>query len=42
MKKIVMSSVVLFAILAMVWAGATDAAEYPNKRLTYMICFNPA
>jgi tripartite-type tricarboxylate transporter receptor subunit TctC len=26
----------------MVWASATSAADYPNKRLTYIICFNPA
>jgi len=42
MKKIVVGFVVLFATFAMVWAGAANAAEYPNKRLTYVICFNPA
>ena len=42
MKKIVVGFVVLFVTFAMVWAGAANAAEYPNKRLTYVICFNPA
>ena len=41
MKKIAIGFIVLFATLAMVWAGAANAAEYPNKRLTYNICFNP-
>jgi len=41
MKKIAIGFIVLFAIFAMVWAGAVGAADYPNKRLTYVICFNP-
>jgi len=41
MKKIAIGFIVLFATLAMVWAGATNAAEYPSKRITYNICFNP-
>jgi tripartite-type tricarboxylate transporter receptor subunit TctC len=41
MKKVAIGFIVLFATLAMVWAGVANAAEYPNKRLTYNICFNP-
>jgi tripartite-type tricarboxylate transporter receptor subunit TctC len=41
MKKIAIGFIVLFATFAMVWAGAANAAEYPNKRITYNICFNP-
>jgi tripartite-type tricarboxylate transporter receptor subunit TctC len=41
MKKIAIGSIILFAILAMVWGGAVSAADYPTKRLTYIICFNP-
>lgn len=41
MKKIATAFIVLFAVLAMAWVGAANAADYPNKRLTYMICFNP-
>jgi tripartite-type tricarboxylate transporter receptor subunit TctC len=41
MKKLTIGFIVLFAALAMVWAGVSNAAEYPNKRLTYNICFNP-
>ena len=41
MKKITIGFIVLFATLPMVWAGVVDAAEYPNKRITYNICFNP-
>jgi tripartite-type tricarboxylate transporter receptor subunit TctC len=40
-KKIAIGFIVLFAIFAMVWTGAANAAEYPGKRLTYNICFNP-
>ena len=29
------------AILALVWVGAASAAEFPSKRITYNICFNP-
>jgi tripartite-type tricarboxylate transporter receptor subunit TctC len=42
MKKIAIGFVVLFTLIAMVWAGGVSAAEYPSKPLTYMICFNPA
>ena len=41
MKRIAIGFIVLFATLAMVWAGAASAADYPNKRITYNICFNP-
>ena len=41
MKRIAIGFIVLFAIFAMVWAGAVGAADYPSKRLTYVICFNP-
>jgi tripartite-type tricarboxylate transporter receptor subunit TctC len=42
MKKIAIGFVVIFTLIAMVWAGGVSAAEYPSKPLTYMICFNPA
>jgi tripartite-type tricarboxylate transporter receptor subunit TctC len=41
MKKRAVGFIVLFAALAMAWAGAVNAAEYPSKRITYNICFNP-
>lgn len=42
MKKKSIGCIVLSAILALVWAGAADAAAgFPNKRITYNICFNP-
>ena len=41
MKKLAICFVVLFATLAMVWVGAANAAQYPSKRLTYNIGFNP-
>lgn len=41
MKKIAVGVMALFAILAMVGISAVGAAEYPAKRLTYVICFNP-
>src|SRR4030042_6328669 len=41
MKRIAIGFIVLFATFAIVWAGAVDAADYPSKRLTYVICFNP-
>ena len=41
MKKIAIGSIVLLAVLAVVWVGAAGAADYPTKRLTYVICFNP-
>jgi tripartite-type tricarboxylate transporter receptor subunit TctC len=39
MKRI--GLIALISILSMVWAGAAAAADYPTKRLTYNICFNP-
>ena len=42
MKKIVMGFIVVFATFVMVGVSATNAADYPNKRLNYIICFNPA
>jgi len=42
MKKIVIGFIFVFATFVMVWASATNAADYPNKRLNYIICFNPA
>ncbi len=41
MKRITIGFIALFAIFAMFWAGAVGAADYPSKRLTYVICFNP-
>jgi tripartite-type tricarboxylate transporter receptor subunit TctC len=41
MKGIATGLIVVFAALMMVWTGAAGAAEYPAKRLTYSICFNP-
>ncbi|HEX9849610.1 tripartite tricarboxylate transporter substrate binding protein [Candidatus Deferrimicrobium sp.] len=41
MKKRAFGFIVFFAALAMAWAGAVHAAEYPSKRVTYNICFNP-
>ena len=41
MKKIAVGSIVLLAAVALVWAGAVNAAEFPSKRITYNICFNP-
>lgn len=41
MKKIALSFIVLFATFAMVWAGTANAADFPKKRITYNICFNP-
>ncbi len=40
MKKFALGCIV-FALLALVWAGGASAAEYPDKPLTYIICFNP-
>jgi tripartite-type tricarboxylate transporter receptor subunit TctC len=40
MKKIVLGSIALLAALAMVGAAAAGTA-FPNKRITYNICFNP-
>ena len=33
--------VVLALVAAVIWAGVVAAADYPTKRLTYNICFNP-
>jgi tripartite-type tricarboxylate transporter receptor subunit TctC len=41
MKRIAIGLAVLFAAVAMVWAGVARAAEFPSKRITYNICFNP-
>lgn len=41
MKKRTVGFIVLFAALAMAWAGAAGAADFPKKRVTYNICFNP-
>jgi len=42
MKKIAISLlIVLFVISSMVWASIAGAQDYPTKRLTYIICFNP-
>ncbi|MBI5579279.1 MAG: tripartite tricarboxylate transporter substrate binding protein [Deltaproteobacteria bacterium] len=41
MKKKAISFIALISILALVGAGAVAAADYPAKRLTYNICFNP-
>jgi tripartite-type tricarboxylate transporter receptor subunit TctC len=41
MKKNAIGIFALVSILALVWADAADAADYPTKRLTYNICFNP-
>ena len=41
MNKIAVGFIVLFAVFAMIGAGAANAGDYPSKRLTYMICFNP-
>jgi tripartite-type tricarboxylate transporter receptor subunit TctC len=41
MRKSAIGFIVLFIGFAMVCTGAVDAAGYPNKRLTYNICFNP-
>jgi len=41
MKKIAIGCIALVAILTLVWVGAAGAAGFPNKRITYNICFNP-
>ncbi len=41
MKRITISFIVLFATFVMVWAGMANAADFPKKRITYNICFNP-
>ena len=42
MKKIAIGFIVLLAVIAMVWSSGFCATGYPNKPLTYMICFDPA
>jgi putative tricarboxylic transport membrane protein len=41
MKKIVLGSIAILAALAMVGVAAAGTAGFPNKRITYNICFNP-
>ena len=41
MKKIAAGSIVLLAAIGLLWAGAAGAADFPKKRITYNICFNP-
>jgi tripartite-type tricarboxylate transporter receptor subunit TctC len=41
MRRIAIGSVALVAILALVGVAAAGAADFPNKRITYNICFNP-
>jgi len=41
MKKIAVGSIVFLAAIGWVWAGAAGAADFPKKRITYNICFNP-
>ena len=41
MRKIAIGFIVLFATLALVGVAAAGTAGFPNKRITYNICFNP-
>ena len=41
MKRLVIGSLVLFVALAMAGVAVVGAAGFPNKRITYNICFNP-
>jgi len=41
MRKIAVGSIALLAALAMVGVAAAGTAGFPNKRITYNICFNP-
>jgi tripartite-type tricarboxylate transporter receptor subunit TctC len=41
MRKIAIGFVVLFTLSAMGFVGGVDAAQYPSKPITYLICFNP-
>jgi tripartite-type tricarboxylate transporter receptor subunit TctC len=41
MKKIAVGFTVFLVACAVAWAGAANAAEFPKKRITYNICFNP-
>jgi tripartite-type tricarboxylate transporter receptor subunit TctC len=41
MKRFIIGCFVLVTVLAVVWVGAAGAADFPKKRITYNICFNP-
>ncbi len=41
MKRTAVGVVVLLAALAIAGAGVSNAANFPKKRITYNICFNP-
>jgi len=41
MRKIAIGSITLLAALAVVGVAAAGTADFPNKRITYNICFNP-
>ncbi|MEW6719820.1 MAG: tripartite tricarboxylate transporter substrate binding protein [Thermodesulfobacteriota bacterium] len=41
MKRFAVALVVLLAACAVMAAGAANAADFPKKRVTYNICFNP-
>ncbi len=41
MKKSALGLIVLFAACALAWPGAANAADFPKKRITYNVCFNP-
>jgi tripartite-type tricarboxylate transporter receptor subunit TctC len=41
MKRLAIGFLALFATLAMVGVAAAGTAGFPNKRITYNICFNP-
>jgi len=41
MKRIAVATIVLLATVAIAWTGAANAADFPRKRITYNICFNP-
>jgi tripartite-type tricarboxylate transporter receptor subunit TctC len=41
MKRLAIGFLVLFVALALVGVAAAGTAGFPNKRITYNICFNP-
>ena len=41
MKKVAVGFTVLLVACAFLLAGAANAADFPKKRVTYNICFNP-
>src|SRR5512136_802612 len=41
MKRFAIGFLVVFVALAMVGVAAAGTAGFPNKRITYNICFNP-